>query len=429
MKDMIFNLEKLIWGLPLIILLLMTHVYFTIKLKFPQKHTGKGLWYMLQMNQKNAKEGVSSFKALMAVLAGTLGTGNIIGVATAITLGGIGSIFWIFVTGVVAIATKYAETYLILKYRKKGKNGYIGGTMYVLRDRLKLPVLGVIFSIFVVIASFGIGSMIQSNAIAESLLDFVNASPYLIGVVVTLVCSYVVLGNEKRVANVSSILVPISVCLYVYLCVFLCITYHQQLGESVLLIIKQAFQGRSVVGGIVGVSVIKALSVGLSKGLFSNEAGMGSTPMFDVTVREQNIKKQSIISSTSVFIDTVVLCTLTGILFVATGMYRITNNPVELARLAFSTVPMGNILFVLVIVIFAVATIPCWGFYGSVAMRYLFPKKQKAVKVYQYCYIISIYIGAISTVEMVWAISSIANALMILPNLVMLYTLRKEVLI
>ena len=427
MENILEYIENIVWSMPLVFLLIFTHIYFTIKLKFPQKYTLKGLKYMISSDKKNTSEGISSFKSIMAVLAATLGTGNIIGVAAAILIGGVGSIFWIFISGVFAIATKYAEDYIVLKYRTKDKNGYSGGAMYVLDKRIGYKKLAILFSVFVILTSFGMGAMIQSNAISNSIIQNYDIDVQIIGIIVAVICAYVLFGNEKRISNISSILIPIAIIIYLISCVFLLFIFKDNIIPSIKYIISEAFNFKCVVGGIFASSAIRAMSAGLSKGLFTNEAGMGTSPLFDSTVKEQDIKKQSIMASTTVFIDTVFLCTITGIIFVASGLYLVSESPVELAQAVFLKLPFGKELFMFIITIFAISTIPCSGYYGSVGVKYLFKSKKIYQILYKIVFVIFIYIGCISTVKSVWSISSIANALMIIPNLVMLYYLRDEI--
>ena len=426
MLDFITKVEEFIWTAPLVFLLVFTHVYFTIKLKYPQKYTLKGLKLMFKPSN-SSKKNISSFKSLMTILAGTLGTGNIIGVGTAILIGGIGSIFWIFISGIFAIATKYAETFLVLKYRKKEKGKFYGGTMYVLRDIMKNKFLSICFSIFVVIASFGIGAMIQSNAIKESVVETFYINKYLVAFITTILCSYIVLGDEKRIANISSILVPVASIMYLFMCIYLTIVFRKNIIPSIILIVKEGMSFRATTGGLSGVLMIRAMNAGLSKGLFSNEAGMGSSPLFNATVDGKDVKKESIIASTSVFIDTVILCTLTGIIFVASGMWKITENAISFSKITFSFVPYGDYLLAFCLSLFAISTIPCWSYYGKMGINFLFKNSKRAEKIYKYIYIISIFLGTILTLKVVWSISSIANALMILPNLYMLYKLKDKI--
>ncbi len=361
------------------------------------------------------------------------GTGNIIGVSTAIILGGVGSIFWIFISGVFAISTKYAETYICLKYRKikKEKNAkytkYYGGTMYVLRDRVGSKLLGLIFAILVIIASFGIGCMIQSNSAAESLVQNLNLDRVFVGIVITILASYMLFSSERKIAKISSVIVPVSTIIYMIMSIFLIYILRDNVLNSIVIIIKDAFSLKSGAVGILSFMGIKAISTGLSKGMFSNEAGMGSSPIFETTVNNTNIKQQSIISSTSVFIDTVVLCSLTGLILVSSKLYINETNPVIFVHNVFGLLPYGKYLLTFCLTSFGLATIPCWGYYGSQAIRYIFSDKKVYQSIYKIIYGICIYIGTISTLEMVWTLSSIANAFMTLPNIFMIFYLLNEI--
>lgn len=424
---MIYYIEELLWGVPLTLVLIFTHIYFSFKVKFPQRYMLRGLRWIFFSSSNADKNKISSFKTLMSVLASTIGTGNIIGVATAIIIGGPGSLFWIFISGVFAIATKYSETFLVLKYRGKINGKRYGGTMYVLRDVLCKNKLGIIFSILIIFTSFGMGAMIQSNAISNSILQNYQIDKRIIGIIVVCISSYILFGNEKRIANFSSILMPIAIIAYIVSCIWLSVLFKDNLLNSIKLIIKEAFNLKSVSGGIFSSTMIKAMSVGLSKGLFTNEAGMGTSPLFDAMSDEENIKKQSIISSTAVFIDTVVICTITGILFVSSDMYHGILNPVKLSMEIFAKLPLGNYLYMFFISIFALSSIPCSGFYGSVGVRFLFKNKRICEYIYKIIFIVFIYIGTKSTISFVWSFSSICNALLVIPNLYMLYKLKEKI--
>lgn len=369
--------------------------------------------------------GVSSFKSLMTILAGTLGVGNIVGVATAITIGGIGSVFWIFVSGIFAIATKYAETYIPLKYRVIKNNKYVGGAMYVLKERLGFNILAFLFSVFVIFSSFG-GAMIQSNAMTEIIKGEVNISSTVIAILVTIFACYIIFGSEKKIAIVSSVIVPIAILIYVYMCIYLSVCFKDNLVNSIILIIKDAFNFKSSCGGFLASAGISAMNTGMSKGLYSNEAGMGSSPLFNVSVNsKKTIKEESIIASTSVFIDTVLLCTTTGILVVASGVNL--SDPIEVITEVFSVVPYGRHLIFIAITIFAMSTLPCTGYNGSVGVNYIHRNNKTYEVLYKIIYAMCIYIGCLSTVKIVWSISSIFNACMIFPNLILIYKLRKEI--
>ncbi len=419
------KIEEIVWSLPLVLVLIITHIFFSFKLKLPQKNILKGL--RLMFSQNDEKKGISSFKSLMTVLAATLGTGNIIGIATAIMVGGVGSIFWVFVSGIFAMATKYAETYLVLKYRQNNESGFYGGAMYVLKNVLNKKILAVLFSMFVIISSFGIGAMIQSNAMSISVVETFKLNKNILAIIVTLICAYAIFGNEKTIANISSILVPLATIVYIIMCFILLYMYRFNIAYSVVLILNEAFSFKSFSGGILGIGIIKALSAGLSKGLFSNEAGMGSSPIFNATVKMKSIKDESLVSSVSVFIDTVILCTLTGIVFVASGMWKISSNPLTLTQNTFSLVPYGKYMLTFSLAIFAIATIPCWSYYGGIGVKFLLNDNKMFKILYKIIYVVCIYVGAILQIEVVWSVSSIANALMILPNLYMIYKLKNNI--
>lgn len=427
LNELIIKFEAIVWSTPLVLTLMLTHIYLTLRLKIPQKYILKGFKLMIKPD-KSVDCGISSFKSLMTILAATLGTGNIVGVSTAICIGGIGSIFWIFISGVFAIATKYCETYIVLKYRKKDKSGkYFGGAMYVLRDRLGFKLLATLFCIFVILASFGIGSMIQSNSMTSTISTIFNTNKYIIAIAVTVFCTYIIFGNEKRISNMSAILVPIATIIYSFMCIWLLFLFKDNILSSISLIIKEALNFKALAGGAVGSIAIVAMNAGMSKGLFSNEAGMGSSPIFNSTVSNNNIKNESIIASSSVFIDTVIYCTITGIVLVASGLCSTTSNPIVLIQDVFKLVPFGKYLLVFSLSIFAISGIPCWGYYGNMAINYLFNTKVFYTVVYKLIYAICIFIGAVAQIQVVWSMSAIANALMVIPNLIMIYCLKKEV--
>ncbi|MEG2348515.1 MAG: amino acid carrier protein [Clostridia bacterium] len=427
MEIFLQKVESLVWSFPLVIVLMTTHIFFTFYLKCPQKYTKKGFEIIFKKNKiVKEKKGISSFSSLMTILAATLGVGNIIGVASAITIGGIGSIFWIFVSGVFAIATKYAETYLVLKYRKKDKNGYYGGAMYVLKEKLGFRKLAILFSIFVVLAAFG-GSMIQSNSMVQTMSKTFNINIEILAIITTIFCAYVIFGNEKRIARVSSVLVPISCIVYGFMCIALAYLFRYNLVNSIVLIVKDAINFRAVAGGIFASLAIKAMNVGLSKGLFSNEAGMGSSPIFNATVEGDNTKNESIVASTSVFIDTVILCVITGVLMVASGVWRAEKNPISLTIIVFGMIKNGNFFLTFCIGIFAIATIPCLGYYLSIAIKFLSNSNNNIKIFFEIVYIFCIYIGCVMSTKSVWAIASIANAFMVIPNLIMVYKLRSKI--
>lgn len=270
--------------------------------------------------------------------------------------------------------------------------------------------------------------MIQSNAMASSIIETFRIDKYLLAIIVTIISFYVIFGNEKRIANISSILVPVATIVYMLMCGYLLYVLRDNIVYSIISITTEALSFKSVAGGIFGSLAIRAMNSGMSKGLYSNEAGMGSSPLFNATVQgSKTIKDESIIASTSVFIDTVVLCTITGIVIVASGFCSYIDNPIQLVQKVFNIIPYGRYLLSFSLSIFAIATIPCWGYYGSVAIRFLFKSKNFYQIIFKLVYAICVYIGALATIQLVWSLSSIANALMIFPNLIMIYYLRNEI--
>lgn len=332
-----------------------------------------------------------------------------------------------FVSGIFAIATKYAETYIVLKYRKRKNNKYFGGAMYVIEERIGNKKMANLFTILLIFTTLGMGALIQSNAISSSIITNFNINTKCVGVMVVVISAIILFGNEKRISNISSVFIPIAVILYLISSFFLLIIFRGNVVPSIIHIVREAFNFKAVTGGVLSSVAIMAMSSGMSKGLFTNEAGMGTSPLFDITVNEQDIKKQSIISSTTVFIDTVILCTITGIIFVSSGMYEYFITPNSLAENVFNMLPVGKYLFIFFICIFAISTIPCSGYYGSVGIRYLFKEKVFYEIIYKIIYLVFVYIGCISKSLIVWSLSSIANGIMILPNIYMLFYLRKEI--
>ena len=426
MESILDKFESMIFGLPLIIILLITHIYFTLKLKFPQFKIFKALKGILY-NKESKNGNITPFKSLMTILAGTLGTGNIIGIASAIIVGGVGSLFWIFVSGVLAIATKYAETYIVLKYRKKKNKKYIGGAMYILDEIVGKKNLAIMFSIFLIISTLCMGAMMQSNAISSTSSNLIKIDTKYIAIIVTILSGYIVFGNEKRIAKVSSILVPIATGIYLISSILILIYFRVNILESIKLIVKEAMNFKAVSGGMLGSAFIIALKEGLSKGLFTNEAGIGTSPIFDVNVENEDIIKQSLISASSVFIDTVVLCSLTGILFVSSSLYTGVNNAEVLSIIVYDTLPYGKEILMFFLSIFAFSTIPCSCYYGWSAVNYLFSNKKIYELLYKIIYLLFVFIGANTSLTLVWKAATIVNVFLMIPNIYMLFCLRKDI--
>ncbi|MBR1884251.1 MAG: sodium:alanine symporter family protein [Clostridia bacterium] len=425
MEEILQKLEQVIFGLPLMLILLFTHIYFSIKLKFPFRKIFSVLRKEISYNDRKGE--ITPIKSLMTVLAGTLGTGNIIGIASAVIIGGAGSIFWIFVSGILAIATKYAETYIVLKYRKRKNNKYIGGAMYILDEVLYKKKLAKIFAIFLIFSCLTMGAMMQSNSVYSTCKSVILLDSKIVATSVTLLAGYIIFGNEKRIAKASSILVPLATIMYLVCSILLIMHYNVDVIMAINVIIKSAFDFKSALGGIVGSSMIIALREGLSKGLFTNEAGMGTSPIFDINVETESIVKQSIISSSSVFIDTVVLCTITGIIYVASGLYENIQDAAELSNMVFGQLKYGEYFLSFFLSIFAFSTIPCSCYYGWSAVNYIFNNKKIYEVIYKLVFLVFVFIGANMNIQIVLSLATIANIFLMLPNIYMIFKLRKDI--
>lgn len=312
-------LNNFIWNIPFLSILIFFGIYLSIKLKFPQVPVFKKLFSVpfMYFKSKNSKEN-TDVKSLMSILAGTLGMGNITGVASAILIGGIGSIFWIAVSGFFAIAISYAENLVALFSKKYSKyNGSFGGIMYVLDDALNKPFLAKLFCIFAILASFGIGAMIQTNSVSSMLTQNYNLSPILVTSIIFVISCIIVFKGKNFITSLNNKIIPLCTLLYIGLCTYVLIFFRDNIIFSIVYIVQNAFGMREIIGGTVGVSIIQCISIGFSRGMFSNEAGMGSAPIFACTSDESSPKKQAEIMATAVIIDTIIMCSLTGITIVS----------------------------------------------------------------------------------------------------------------
>lgn len=414
--------SNFLWGWPMIIMLLGTHLFLTVRLRFPQRKIFKAIRLSLT-SDKGASGDVSQFGALATALAATIGTGNIIGVATAITLGGPGAVFWCWLTGVFGIATKYAEGLVAVKYRIKTSNGkMLGGPMYALERGLGMKWLAVLFCVFTVLASFGIGNLVQSNAISLLCYETYRVPVEVSGLCIAVAVALVVIFGVKGIAKVCSMFVPLMALLYVLGCVFILFVNGAYVGEALKLIVVSAFNPEAAGGGFIGGSIIMTARYGIARGLFSNESGMGSAPIVAAAARTRNPVRQALVSSTGTFWDTVVICALTGLVLVSSILAYpdITyNDGPALTKVAFDKIPyIGAPLLTFGIITFAFSTILGWCYYGEKAMEYLTGKKLTLV--YRGIFIIATFFGAIVKLAVVWNLADLTNALMAIPNLVSL---------
>lgn len=421
-------LDTVIWAPFMVILLLGTHIFLTLRTGFIQRKVFTGI--KLSVTKDPSKDGdVSPFQALTTALASTIGTGNIVGVGTAIFLGGPGAVFWCWITGVFGIATKYAESLISIKYRVKSRDGrMLGGAMYVLERGLNMKWLGMLFALFALLASFGIGSAVQVNAISEivtSNVTFVKIPPIAIGIVLAVITAFVIIGGIKKIAIVCEKLVPTMAACYVIGCFVILGMNHDYIIPGIKAIIKLAFAPGAVAGGLVGRGAITAAQYGIARGLFSNESGLGSAPLVAAAAKTKNPVRQALISSTGTFWDTVVVCLITGVTLVTTimknpdiNMSSIQNGG-QMTTAAFSQIPvLGSIILVFGIITFAYTTVLGWSYYGERCAEYLFGKR--ATIFFKIIFVFVILLGPVIELDIVWSLSDIFNALMAIPNIIAL---------
>jgi AGCS family alanine or glycine:cation symporter len=415
-------LNGYLWGPPMLVLLFGTHLLFTIRLRFIQRHIPLAIRLSVSRDP-DAPGDVSQFGALTTALAATIGTGNIVGVATAVALGGPGAVLWCWLTGVFGIATKYAEALLAVKYRVKTADGtMLGGPMYALERGLGQKWLGVVFAVFTGIAAFGIGNMVQANSIAELARESMGVAPWISGVLLTVLTALVILGGIKSIARVCEGLVPFMAIFYVVGCAVLLALNAAAIPATILLIVKSAFTGQAAAGGFAGATVMMAARYGTARGLFSNESGLGSAPIVAAAARTRNPVRQALVSSTGTFWDTVVVCAMTGLVLVNTGAWTTGLKGAELTHDAFSRVPMvGSIVLTVGLLTFVFSTIIGWEYYGERAVEYLLGKR--AIFPYRTAWVAAVFLGAVTKLEVVWNFADAANAMMAIPNLVSLLLL------
>ncbi|MDR1702709.1 MAG: sodium:alanine symporter family protein [Sporomusaceae bacterium] len=414
------------WGPPMLILLFGTHVYLTFRLKFIQKYIFKAIKLSVT-SDKNSQGDVSQFAALSTALAATIGTGNIVGVATAVAMGGPGAVLWMWLTGVFGIATKYAEGLLAVKYRVRTSDGtMLGGPMYALEKGVKAKWLAVLFCIFTSIAAFGIGCSTQANAVAGLMRSEFSISPLVTGIIMAIAVFIVIIGGIKSIANVCEKLVPFMACFYVLGCSVILIFNASYIGEAISLILVSAFTPQAAGGGFVGSTIMLAARFGVARGLFSNESGLGSAPIAAAAAQTRNPVRQALVSMSGTFWDTVIICLLTGLVLVTS----IIKSPAmftglkggDLTSAAFGQIDIiGPAVLVFGLATFAFSTILGWAYYGERAMEYLFGKK--ALLPYRLLFVIVTFLGSITAIDVVWEFADLMNALMAVPNLVSLLLL------
>jgi AGCS family alanine or glycine:cation symporter len=415
-------INSAVWGPPLLILLFGSHLYLTFRTGFIQRK----LWLGIKLSvtkDPDAAGDVSQFGALTTALASTIGTGNIIGVGTAIALGGPGAILWMWLTGVFGIATKYAESLIAVKYRVKTPSGaMLGGAMYALERGLNMKWLGVIFAAFAALAAFGIGTGVQSNAVASLVQETFSIPDYVSGLIMAIVVALVLLGGLQWITRVCVALVPFMSVVYVIGCITLLGLNHEYVIPAIREILDAAFSPRAAGGGFIAASIMSAARFGIARGLFSNESGMGSAPIVAAAAQTRNPVRQALVSSTGTFWDTVVICAMTGLVIVSSvlanpDLHTAGMNGSLLTHTSFGQIPfVGNIVLTFGLITFAFSTILGWSYYGERCAEYLLGSKINIP--YRMLYVFVTFLGAWVPLSMVWDIADILNALMAIPNII-----------
>ena len=427
------QINDYVWGLPLICLLLGTGIYFTFKLRLIQL-TKLKLAFKCIFKKHEGEGDVSSFQALCTALSSTIGTGNIVGVATAIAAGGPGALFWMWISAFFGMATKYAEGLLAIRYRQKDENGEIaGGPMYYLEKGLRSPLLAKIFAFFgVSVALLGIGTFTQVKSISDALTMSLSVPRYVTAILLTIAVAFITIGGIKRIASVAEKVIPFMCVLYIGGVILILVSHITVLPSTIALIIKSAFTPQAVFGGGTGITMVIAMQKGISRGIFSNESGLGSAPIAAAAAKTDSCVEQGLVSMTGTFIDTIIVCTMTGLAIVMTGAWDMGLEGVAVTTKAFALglpFPAKASAFVLMmcLVFFAFTTILGWAYYSERCLEYLVNGKKFVITAFKWFYILAVFIGPFMTVSAVWTIADICNGLMAFPNLVALLALNGDV--
>ncbi|TFH02641.1 MAG: sodium:alanine symporter family protein [Calditrichales bacterium] len=417
-----------LWGIPLMALLVGTGVWLTIRLRGIQfTKLWRALYLALIKRKEDGDEpgDITHFQALMTALSATVGTGNIAGVATAIATGGPGALFWMWITGLVGMATKYSEAVLAVKYREVDENGAMsGGPMYYISKGLNLKWMGGLFAFFAAIAAFGIGNMVQSNSVADALKSSFGLPVWATGIILTIATAIVIIGGIKSIGRVTAVLVPLMIIFYVGAALIILAMHLPVIPAAIEMIFVQAFTPAAGMGGFLGSTVMLTIRMGVARGVFSNESGLGSSPIAAAAAKTKHPVTQALVSMTQTFIDTIVICTLTGLVLIVSGEWSSGLTGASLTTAAFTTgigSQAGEYIVSIGLALFAYSTILGWSYYGEKSIEYLIGVK--AVMPYRYLFTIFVMIGAVLQLETVWSIADLFNALMAFPNLVGLLAL------
>lgn len=423
MNDLIRQISDFVWGVPMLVLLVGTGIWLTIVLRWLQFRKLFTALYLALVKRKEEGESegdISHFQALMTALSATVGTGNIAGVATAIATGGPGALFWMWITGFFGMATKYAEAVLAVHYRVLDEDGTMsGGPMYYLSRGLGQKWLGWLFALFASIAAFGIGNMVQSNSIADVIHSTFRVPHGVTGIILMVATAMVILGGIRQIGKVTSFLVPFMILFYMVGGITVLLIYADRIFPALKMIFTYAFTPAAASGGFLGASVQMAMRMGVARGVFSNESGLGSAPIAAAAAQTRHPVTQALVSMTQTFIDTIVVCTITGLVIIVSGLWNSGDTGATLTSKAFQAgLPgeWGNLIVAVGLLLFAYSTILGWSYYGEKSIEFILGNK--AVKPYRLVYVIFVGVGAVSKLDLVWNLADIFNGLMALPNLI-----------
>lgn len=442
-QEVVSAISDFVWGPVMLVFLVGTGIFLTIKLNFlPWRNLGSSLKTLFSKESRRTDNGdgdISPFSALMTALAATVGTGNIVGVATAMVLGGPGALVWMWISAAFGISTKYAECALALKYRTVNEKGEMcGGPMYTLKNGFKHKIFGsilaVMFAVFTVLASFGIGNATQANSISSAVYSTFSIPQWVVGLILAVLVALIIIGGIQSISKVSTFLVPAMAAFYIIAGLLVVIINYKNLPSGIASIVSMAFGGKAVAGGVAGTitaSVMSSMRYGIARGVFSNEAGLGSAAITAASATSDHHVKQGYINMCGTFIDTIVVCSVTGLAIASSGMLGATNpatgkmyEGAELTIIAFESAlgKAGGVLVTIGIILFAFSTILGWEYNGEKALEFLL-KKPVFCYIYRVVFSVLTFVGATTTLEIVWSFSDIANGLMSVPNLICLIVL------
>ncbi len=417
------TLSGLIWGPFTLVLLLGVGIYLSLGLKLmPWRQLSNAFKHLITGRSSQGDGDIPPFQALMTAMSATVGTGNIAGVATAIFIGGPGAIFWMWITALFGMATKYAEAVLAVKYRETDDDGrFVGGPMYYIKNGLgkKWHWLGFLFALFGTIAAFGIGNMVQSNSVADALHSNFAVDTNLTGIVIAGLAALVILGGIKRIGTVASKLVPIMAIFYIAGSLIIILANITEVPAALAIIVDSAFNGHAAVGGFTGATIMMAIQFGIARGIFSNEAGLGSAPIAHAAAQTNNPVRQGMVGMLGTFIDTIIICTMTALVIIISGAWTSGETGASLSSLAYaSSIPLGEYVITFGLVIFAFTTILGWSYYGERCAEFIFGTK--IILPYRLLWIAAVFIGASQKVNLIWILADVMNGFMAIPNLIAL---------